>query len=109
MLMYRELGSTDRSLLLKRFVERKKERVGHAFTGNISAWAVTGDDGDGAVEDYQLLEDVADELVIVASGVVGAADGAGKEGVAAEKDFFVSFIVTYASDCVARGFDDLES
>ena len=41
--------------------------------------------------------------------MVGAADGAGEEGVAAEEDFFGRFIEGNAARSVARGLDDLET
>ena len=41
--------------------------------------------------------------------MVGAADGAGEEGVAAEEDLFGRFIEGNAARSVARGLDDLET
>jgi hypothetical protein len=41
--------------------------------------------------------------------VVGAADGAGEEGVAAEEDLFGRFIEGNAARSVARGLDDVET
>ena len=41
--------------------------------------------------------------------MVGAADGAGKEGVAAEEDLFGRFIEGNAARSVTRGLDDLET
>ena len=108
-MIYMVLRSMSARLFFKRFVEGEEEGVGHAFAGDVGAWAMAGDDGYGAVEDHQLLEDIADELVVVAAGMVCAADGTGKESVAAEKDFFVRFIVAYASDGVAGGLDDIET
>ena len=41
--------------------------------------------------------------------MVGAADGAGEEGVAAEEDLFGRFIEGNAARSVARGLDDVET
>ena len=96
-------------LFFKRFVEGEEEGVGHAFGSDVRAWAVAWDDGDGAVEGDDLFEDALHDHVIISAWMVRAADGAGKEGVTAEKDFFSRFIVTYASYCVAGGIDELEA
>lgn len=96
-------------LFFKRFVEGEEEGVGHAFGGDVRAWAVAGDDGDGTVEGDDLFEDALHDHVIVAARVIRAADGAGKECVTAEKDFFSRLIITYASDRVAGSIDDLEA
>ena len=96
-------------LVLVRFVEGEEEGVGHAFAGDVGAWAVAGDDRNRAFEGDELPEDAFHEHLVVAAGVVGAADGAGEEGVAAEEDLFVRFIEGNAARSVARGLDDLET
>lgn len=84
-------------LVLVRLVEGEEEWVGHAFAGEVGAWAVARDDGHRGVwggfvsgrldvQWEELLEDAFHELIVVAAGVVGAADCAGEEGVAAEED-----------------------
>ena len=96
-------------LVLVRFVEGEEEGVGHAFAGDVGAWAVAGDDRNRAFEGDELSEDAFHEHFVVAAGVVGAADGAGEEGVAAEEDLFGRFIEGNAARSVARGLDDLEA
>ena len=96
-------------LVLVRFVEGEEEGVGHAFAGDVGAWAVAGDDRNRAFEGDELSEDAFHEHLVVAAGVVGAADGAGEEGVAAEEDLFGRFIEGNAARSVARGLDDLET
>ena len=101
--------SAELWLVLVRFVEGEEEGVGHAFAGDVGAWAVAGDDRNRAFEGDELSEDAFHEHFVVAAGVVGAADGAGEEGVAAEEDLFGSFIEGNAARSVARGLDDLET
>ena len=96
-------------LVLVRFVEGEEEGVGHAFAGDVGAWAVAGDNRNRAFEGEELPEDAFHEHFVVAAGVVGAANGAGEEGVAAEEDLFGSFIEGNAARSVARGLDDLET
>ena len=96
-------------LVLVRFVEGEEEGVGHAFAGDVGAWAVAGDNRNRAFEGDELPEDAFHEHFVVAAGVVGAANGAGEEGVAAEEDLFGSFIEGNAARSVARGLDDLET
>ena len=108
-MIYMVLCSMGARLFFKRLVEGEEEGVGHAFGGDVGTWTVAWDDGDGAVEGDNLFEDALHYHVIVTARVIRAADGTGEEGVAAEEDFFSRFIVTYASDCVAGGFDDLEA
>lgn len=96
-------------LVLVRFVEGEEEGVGHAFAGDVGAWAVAGDDRNRAFEGDELSEDAFHEHFVVATGVVGATDGAGEEGVAAEEDLFGRFIEGNAARSVARGLDDLET
>ena len=108
-MIYMVLRSMSARLFFKRFVEGEEEGVGHAFGGDVRAWAVAWDDGDGAVEGDDLFEDALHDHVIISAWMVRAADGAGKECVAAEQDLFSRLIVTYASDCVAGGIDDLEA
>ena len=38
--------SAELWLVLVRFVEGEEEGVGHAFAGDVGAWAVAGEDGD---------------------------------------------------------------
>ena len=101
--------STIPWLVLVRFVEGEEEGVGHAFAGDVGAWAVAGDDRNRAFEGDELSEDAFHEHFVVAAGVVGAADGAGEEGVAAEEDLFGRFIEGNAARSVARGLDDVET
>ena len=96
-------------LVLVRFVEGEEEGVGHAFAGDVGAWAVAGDDRNRAFEGDELSEDAFHEHFVVAAGVVGAANGAGEEGVAAEEDLFGSFIEGNAARSMARGLDDVET
>ncbi len=107
-------------LVLVRLVEGEEERVGHAFAGDVGAWAVARDDGHRGVwggfvggrldvQWEELPEDAFHEHLVVAAGVVGAADGAGEEGVAAEENLFGRFIEGNAARSVARGLDDLET
>ena len=96
-------------LVLVRFVEGEEEGVGHAFAGDVGAWAVAGDNRNRAFEGDELPEDAFHEHFVVAAGVVGAADGAGEEGVAAEEDLFGSFIEGNAARSMARGLDDVET
>ena len=96
-------------LVLVRFVEGEEEGVGHAFAGDVGAWAVAGDDRNRAFEGDELSEDAFHEHFVVAAGVVGAADGTGEEGVAAEEDLFGRFIEGNAARSVARGLDDVET
>ena len=107
-------------LVLVRLVEGEEEWVGHAFAGEVGAWAVARDDGHRGVwggfvggrldvQWEELPEDAFHEHLVVAAGVVGAADGAGEEGVAAEEDLFGRFIEGNAARSVARGLDDLET
>lgn len=100
--------------VLVRFVERHEERVGHAFGGEVGARAVARNDLDVArggrgVEGEELLEDALHELVVVAAGVVGTADGAGEEGVAGEEHAVFAFEEADAAGGVARSFDDFET
>ena len=77
-----------------RFVEWLEEWVSHSFGGQVGAWAVAWDDLDrarGIIQRQELLEDALHEEVVVAARVVGASDGAGKEGVAAEEDTLGGF------------------
>ena len=101
--------SAELWLVLVRFVEGEEEGVGHAFAGDVGAWAVAGDDRNRAFEGDELSEDAFHEHFVVAAGVVGAADGAGEEGVAAEEDLFGRFIEGNAARSVARGLDDVET
>lgn len=54
---------------------------------------MAGEDRNRALEGDELLEDALHELVVVAAGVVGAADCAGEEGVAAEEDLLGRLVV----------------
>ena len=101
--------SAELCLVLVRFVEGEEEGVGHAFAGDVGAWAVAGDNRNRAFEGDELPEDAFHEHFVVAAGVVGAADGTGEEGVAAEEDLFGRFIEGNAARSVARGLDDLET
>ena len=76
-------------LVVVRFVEWLEEWVSHSFGGQVCAWAVAWDDldrGCRVVQRKELGQDAVDEEIIVAAGVVGAADGTGEERVAAEED-----------------------
>ena len=96
-------------LVLVRFVEREEEWVGHAFAGDVCARAVAGEDRNRALKGDELLEDALHELVVVAARVVGAADCAGEEGVAAEEDLLGWLVVGNAARSVARCLYDLEA
>ena len=76
-------------LVVVRFVEGLEEWVSHSFGGQVGAWAVSWDDLDracGIIKRQEILKDALHKEIIVAAGVVGAADGTGKERVAAEED-----------------------
>ena len=79
----------SRGLVVVRFVEGLEEWVSHSFGGQVGAWAVPWDDLDracGIIQRQEILKDALHEEIIIAAGVVGAADGAGEERVAAEED-----------------------
>lgn len=123
---------------LERFVEGEEEGVGHALGGEVGAGAVARNDRDGegsgsgglgrggslvarsgrgcrsggcggGVEGEELLEDAVHQLVVVAAGVVGAADGTREEGVTGEEDAAGALVEAQAADGVARSFDDFET
>ena len=80
-------------LVVVRFVEGLEEWVSHSFGGQVGAWAVSWDDLDracGIIKRQKILKDALHEEIIVAAGVVGTADGAGEERVAAEEDALVA-------------------
>lgn len=82
-------GRGPRGLVVVRFVEGLEEWVSHSFGGQVCAWAVAWDDLDRTgrvIQRQEILKDALHEEIIVAAGVVGAADGAGEERVAAEED-----------------------
>lgn len=69
------------------FVEREKERVVHPFFGDGRRTAVSGEDVGVSVEAHNAGEYAFHKGVVAAAREVAAADAAGEERVAAEKDF----------------------
>ena len=123
-------------LVVVRFVEGLEERVGHALCRQVCAWAVAweyfhrsvtfctqtgtclrtrvhvrvrrGTRHRGVVQRKEVGQDAADEGVIVAAGVVGAADGAGEERVAAEEDALGALEEAQTAAGMSRRLYDLE-
>lgn len=110
--------SRDVTSVVVWFVEGEEERVGHAFGGEVGAWTVARDDHDGRmagvggrsiVKREEAGEDAVHELIVVATGMIGTADGSGEEGVTAEEYPLGRFVVADAATGMARGEDHLEA
>ena len=62
-----------------------QEGIARPFFADGSFGAMARDDQGGVRQGQKLLTDAGDELVVVATGEIGAADGAGEQGVAGEE------------------------
>ena len=62
----------------------------------------------GIIKRQEILKDALHEEIIVAAGVVGAADGAGEERVAAEEDALGALKEAQAAAGMAQRLYDLE-
>ena len=100
------------------FVEGEEEWVGHAFGGEVGAWTVARNDcdgrmagvgGRGVVKREEAGEDAVHELIVVAAGMIGTADGSCEQGVTAEEYPLGRFVVADAATGMARGEDHLEA
>lgn len=110
--------SRDVTSVVVWFVEGEEERVGHAFGGEVGARTVARDDcdgrmagvgGGGVVKREEAGEDAVHELIVVAAGMIGTADGSCEQGVTAEEYPLGRFVVADAATGMARGEDHLEA
>ena len=96
------------------FVEGEEEWVGHAFGGEVGARTVARDDHDGRMagvggRSVVKREEAVHELIVVAAGMIGTADGSCEQGVTAEEYPLGRFVVADAATGMARGEDHLEA
>ena len=86
--------------------EISEEGVGLAFFADGGGGAVAGEDAGGVGEGEEARVNGIEELPGVAAGEVGAADGAGEEGVSGEEEVVVREVEAEAAGCVAGSVED---